>query len=196
MTMEMPSTPDYYADLQLDQHATAQEIRQAYRLLALKHHPDKLAPGQTVDAEEFRKIQEAYETLRDEASREVYDTIYDLVREEWEKYREWQQRENPFEKMRRVRAEERRRAAEESRRQDRAWREHFKATEEEFRAAAEERARQRAQQERTEDEEQAFETKKCRQNMEYDEWKDEVERVLKRLQEEVAELKARSEGFR
>ncbi|TIC94140.1 hypothetical protein CH35J_009130 [Colletotrichum higginsianum] len=98
--------------------------------------------------------------------------------------------------MRRVRAEERRRAAEESRRQDRAWREHFKTTEEEFRAAAEESARKRAQQERTEDEEHAFEIKKCRQNMEYDEWKDEVERVLKRLQEEVAELKARSEGFR
>ncbi|TKW58875.1 hypothetical protein CTA1_8643 [Colletotrichum tanaceti] len=155
-----------------------------------------MAPGQTADAEEFRKIQEAYETLRDDAQREVYDTIYDLVREQWDRYREWQQRESAFEKKRRLRSEERRRAAEASRRRDSAWWECFETTEAEFRAAAEESARRRAQQQSTEAEEQASETRRCRQNMDHDDWKDEVERVLRRLQEEVAELKARSKGSR
>ncbi|KAK2050969.1 heat shock protein DnaJ, partial [Colletotrichum caudatum] len=71
--MDPPSKRDYYADLGIIQSATAREIHRAYRTLALKHHPDKQPPGACFDAAEFRRIQEAYEFLRDEARRERYD---------------------------------------------------------------------------------------------------------------------------
>lgn len=51
-----PETPDYYADLGLQQTATFPEIKRAFYLLAKKHHPDKQGPGVCVDAHEFRKV--------------------------------------------------------------------------------------------------------------------------------------------
>ena len=49
---------DYYETLGVSKDASAAEIKKAYKRLASKHHPDKGG-----DAEEFKKIQEAYETL-------------------------------------------------------------------------------------------------------------------------------------
>lgn len=64
-----------YDVLGVQQSATDEEIRQAYRSLALKHHPDRHAPEQKAEAEEkFKTINDAYNILRDPARRQTYDT--------------------------------------------------------------------------------------------------------------------------
>lgn len=59
-----------YAVLEISSSATDEEVKAAYRRMAMKHHPDKVATlGQDVQkaaAEKFRKIQEAYETIKKE----------------------------------------------------------------------------------------------------------------------------------
>jgi curved DNA-binding protein len=59
---------DYYKILGIAKTATQQEIKQAYRRLASKHHPDR--GGST---EQFQKIEEAYRTLSDDDKRKQYD---------------------------------------------------------------------------------------------------------------------------
>lgn len=62
---------DYYKILGISRSATEDEIKKAYRKLALKYHPDK---NKTKEAEEkFKEIAEAYEVLSDKKKREVYD---------------------------------------------------------------------------------------------------------------------------
>lgn len=61
---------DYYQVLGIKKSARSAEIRQAYRRLALKLHPDQ---SRNSDSEPFRALQEAYETLSDPQSRKVYD---------------------------------------------------------------------------------------------------------------------------
>jgi curved DNA-binding protein CbpA len=64
---------DYYDVLQVNRDASSEDIRQAYRRLALKWHPDK-NPNQRQEAEgQFRIISEAYEVLSDLEKREQYD---------------------------------------------------------------------------------------------------------------------------
>jgi DnaJ family protein A protein 2 len=60
---------DYYSILNITKQASQNEIKQAYKKLALKYHPDK----QNGDTAQFQKIQEAYDTLCDPAKRERYD---------------------------------------------------------------------------------------------------------------------------
>jgi DnaJ-class molecular chaperone len=60
---------DYYSTLGLSKTATQDEIKQAYRKLAMKHHPDRTGGDDT----EFKKIQEAYATLSDLEKRSQYD---------------------------------------------------------------------------------------------------------------------------
>ncbi len=59
-----------YAVLEISSSATDEEVKAAYRRMAMKHHPDKVATlGQDVQKaaeEKFRKIQEAYETIKKE----------------------------------------------------------------------------------------------------------------------------------
>ncbi len=59
---------NFYEILGVSRKATQDEIKKAFRKLAVKHHPD--AGG---DEEKFKEISEAYETLSDEAKREEYD---------------------------------------------------------------------------------------------------------------------------
>lgn len=59
---------DYYKILGVDRTASADEIKQAYRKLAARHHPDR--GGNTA---EFQTIQEAYDTLGDANRRQMYD---------------------------------------------------------------------------------------------------------------------------
>ena len=62
---------DYYKILGLARSATTDEIKKAYRKMALKYHPDK---NKSAGAEErFKEIAEAYEVLSDKKKREIYD---------------------------------------------------------------------------------------------------------------------------
>lgn len=62
---------DYYKTLGIEKGAKDEDIKKAYRKLALKYHPDK---NKTPGAEEkFKEVAEAYEVLSDKKKREVYD---------------------------------------------------------------------------------------------------------------------------
>lgn len=61
---------DYYAVLGLAKGASEDEIKQAYRKLAMKHHPDR----EGGDEAKFKDIKEAYEVLSDSAKRKSYDS--------------------------------------------------------------------------------------------------------------------------
>lgn len=65
---------DYYQVLGVERDAGAERIRQAYRRLARKHHPD-LNPGDAAANERFRRLGEAYEVLSDPAKRRRYDAF-------------------------------------------------------------------------------------------------------------------------
>jgi DnaJ-class molecular chaperone len=65
---------DYYATLGVAKSATDKEIKQAYRKLARKHHPD-VNPGDKQAELRFKEINEAYEVLGDGAKRKKYDEL-------------------------------------------------------------------------------------------------------------------------
>jgi len=65
---------DYYATLGLSKTATDKEIKQAYRKLARKHHPD-VNPGDKSAESRFKEINEAYEVLGDSDKRKKYDEL-------------------------------------------------------------------------------------------------------------------------
>ena len=66
------SKRDYYEILSVERTATEQEIKSAYRRLALKHHPDR-NPGDRAAEEKFKEAAEAYAVLIDADKRHVYD---------------------------------------------------------------------------------------------------------------------------
>ncbi len=68
----MSTKRDYYDILGVDRNASPDEIKKAYRKLALKHHPDK-NQGDNESEERFKEINEAYEVLCDEEKRGAYD---------------------------------------------------------------------------------------------------------------------------
>ncbi len=63
---------DYYEVLGVSRTATQEEIKKAYRKLALKYHPDR-NPGDKEAEERFKEAAEAYEVLRDQEKRRAYD---------------------------------------------------------------------------------------------------------------------------
>lgn len=66
---------DYYKILELTRQATQSDIKKAFRILALKYHPDK---NKEPNAQEmFINIYEAYEILSKEHSKKLYDSIWD-----------------------------------------------------------------------------------------------------------------------
>jgi DnaJ-class molecular chaperone len=65
---------DYYATLGVGKTATEKEIKQAFRKLARKHHPD-VNPGDKAAEAKFKEINEAYEVLGDPAKRKKYDEL-------------------------------------------------------------------------------------------------------------------------
>jgi len=66
------TTKDYYEILGVSRNATKEEIKRAYRKLALKYHPDR-NPGNKEAEEKFKEINEAYEVLSDDEKRKIYD---------------------------------------------------------------------------------------------------------------------------
>ena len=68
------SKRDYYEVLGLSKNATADDVKKAYRNLALKYHPDRVAADKKKEAEEkFKEVSEAYEVLIDPQKKANYD---------------------------------------------------------------------------------------------------------------------------
>ncbi|KAK4423464.1 DnaJsubfamily B member 8 [Sesamum alatum] len=80
------STPSYYAVLGVRTDASDEEIRRAYRKLAMRWHPDKWTRSPSLLGEakqKFQQLQEAYSVLSDTRKRMLYDTgLYDRDDEE------------------------------------------------------------------------------------------------------------------
>ena len=68
----MGSKRDYYEVLETGRNATENDLKAAYRKLALKYHPDR-NPGDKEAEERFKEAAEAYEVLRDSQKRQIYD---------------------------------------------------------------------------------------------------------------------------
>jgi curved DNA-binding protein len=93
--MERPDEPqndrmeykDYYKTLGVDRKASEEDIKRAYRKLALQYHPDR-NPGDSKAEEKFKEVNEAYQVLSDPAKRARYDQL-------GESYSRWQQRGAP-----------------------------------------------------------------------------------------------------
>jgi DnaJ-class molecular chaperone len=66
--MDFDPQKDYYKSLGITENATEDEIKKAFRTLAVKHHPDKGG-----DKKAFQEINEAHQTLSDSKKRSQYD---------------------------------------------------------------------------------------------------------------------------
>jgi len=66
------SKRDYYEVLGVSRSATDEELKKAYRKLAMKHHPDRNPDSKSAEAD-FKEVKEAYETLSDSNKRAAYD---------------------------------------------------------------------------------------------------------------------------
>jgi len=78
---------DYYSLLGVNKNASADEIKKAYRKASMKHHPDRGG-----DEAQFKKINEAYDTLSDPQKRQMHDMGVDPNRQQQGGYRR-----DPFE---------------------------------------------------------------------------------------------------
>jgi curved DNA-binding protein len=65
---------DYYKILGISKNASAEDIKKAYRKLAVKYHPDKNPDNKEAETR-FKEISEAYEVLRDPEKRKKYDQL-------------------------------------------------------------------------------------------------------------------------
>ncbi len=68
----MASKRDYYEVLGIEKNASKEDIKKAYRKLAVKYHPDR-NPGNKEAEEKFKEATEAYEVLSDDQKRPIYD---------------------------------------------------------------------------------------------------------------------------
>ena len=80
---------DYYKILGVNKSASTDDIKKAFRKLAVKYHPDK-NHGDKVAEEKFKEITEANEVLSDPEKRKKYDE----VGENWKYYEQMHQQSN------------------------------------------------------------------------------------------------------
>ena len=66
---------DYYKILGIPKTAKAEQIKEAYRKLAFRYHPDR--SGEDGNADRMKQINEAYAALSDPAKRQEYDSLRD-----------------------------------------------------------------------------------------------------------------------
>src|SRR5512134_1273841 len=78
---------DYYKILGVERNASEDDIRKAYRKLAMQYHPDR-NPNDKQAEERFKEINEAYQVLSDPQKRNVYDRV-------GSDYSNWQRRGAP-----------------------------------------------------------------------------------------------------
>lgn len=69
---------NHYSTLGISRNATQEQIKQAYRKLSKKHHPD-VSGGSKESEKIFLEVQEAYTVLKNTTSREAYDASIDLA---------------------------------------------------------------------------------------------------------------------
>ena len=77
LSQNKDSKPNFYDVLQINNNASAKEIKKAYRKLATECHPDK-CPGDKEKEEQFKLINEAYEVLSDKDKRIQYDMFHSM----------------------------------------------------------------------------------------------------------------------
>jgi molecular chaperone DnaJ len=68
------SQRDYYEVLGVNKKASQEELKAAYRKLAMKHHPDR-NPGDAEAEKKFKEASVAYDILKDEQKRAAYDRM-------------------------------------------------------------------------------------------------------------------------
>ena len=64
---------DYYAILGVPKTASEEEIRKAYKKMALKWHPDRNRENKEAAEKQFKEVAEAYEVLSDKQKRTIFD---------------------------------------------------------------------------------------------------------------------------
>ena len=70
---------DYYSILEIDKNADKNTIKNAYKKLALKYHPDKNTDNKQQAEEKFKEISEAYEILSDDQKKNNYDNGQNII---------------------------------------------------------------------------------------------------------------------
>ena len=72
----MAEKRDYYEVLGLDKNASEDDIKKAYRKLAIKYHPDR-NPGDKKAEEKFKEAAEAYDVLHDPQKRQHHQELFE-----------------------------------------------------------------------------------------------------------------------
>jgi DnaJ-class molecular chaperone len=71
---------DYYKILGVSRSASQEEIKKAYRKLALKWHPDRVAPEKKDEAQaKFQEIGAAFDVLSDPEKKRIYDQVFNKL---------------------------------------------------------------------------------------------------------------------
>jgi len=71
---------DFYQVLEVEKDASFNQVKAAYQRMVLQHHPDKKKDDQDGENGQFLRIQEAWETLKDEERRKQYDISLEAQR--------------------------------------------------------------------------------------------------------------------